>query len=402
VSGKQSFIAVTPRNEHLRWLHQALKEEGEVVVADQLSFERVLQIVDVTGAQVVFIALSEANLRQETTLIEGLVSAKTLLSVIALADQMDNALLLAAMRAGARDFITTDSRTGELVNLIHRLRERTPVASAPSAMNGRITALVSARPGCDTPMLALHLAIAMQDPQAERHTLLLDLGVPHGDTLAFLSLTSSYSFTDAVRSLRRLDATLIDSAFARHASGLNLLPMPEEPGAVGEITSADIYVLLGTLRRYFSHIVVNLGGVPRSDFLYLLLSSADHTLVVVEQSVPSCRQNMQLVKHMLERKMPIASMSLVIDRYLPKMPPDAGSLAKGFDLPLLATLPPSGMARLRMMNSGEPLFECAPRDPYTVAVRRLAERLAGGATQRPSRPSSGFAVFRSWLGMVRG
>lgn len=376
-SHKNSFVAVTSRNEQTQWLAGALKDEGEIVIADQRSLERVRQILDLSGAQIVFVDLSQDSLRQDTGLIEGLIAAKPLLTVIAIADKADNSLVLAAMRSGARDFITTDSRSGELVNLIHRLQDRTPVARMSEASIGKITVLVSARPGTDSPMLALHLALAMQGRTKERNTLLMDLGTPAGDTLTYLGLTSSYNFIDSVRSLRRLDATLIDSAFAKHESGLNLIAMPEETSAIGEITSADIYVLLGTLRRYFANVVINLGGVPRSDFLNLFLNNADNILVLVEQSVPSCKQNLQLVRYMVEQKIPMSSTGLVVDRYLPKMPPDALSVSRGFDIPLFAKLPPSGMARLNMMNSGESLFQCAPNDPYTLAVKKLAEKITG-------------------------
>ena len=54
---------------------------------------------------------------------------------------------------------------------------------------------------------------------------------------------------------------------------------------------------------------------------------------------------------------------------------DADTIAKGFGIPLLSTLPSSGMARLTMMNSGESLFTSAPRDPYTIAVRKIAQEL---------------------------
>lgn len=405
ITRKQSVVAITSNQEHIRWLYAVFKDEGEVVIADLPTLERVRQILDLTGAQVVFVALTTQTLRQDTALIEGLVTVKPLLSVIAMADQVDNEMLLFAMRAGARDFITAGSRPGEVISLVQRLKSRAPAPNIPSASVGKITALVSARPGSDTPMLALHLALAMQGENKERNTLLLDLGNPAGDTLIYLGLNSPYSFIDAVRSLRRLDSMLIDSAFAKHESGLSLLALPEEQGAMNDITSADIYVLLGMLRRYFSRIVINLGGVPQSDFLYLLLSNADNTLVVIEQSVPSCKQNMQMVRKMIEHKIVMDKVELVVDRYLPQLPPDAESLSRGFGLPLQATLPPSGMARLSMMNSGESLFQCAPRDPYTLAIRKLAKRILDndGDHAHGSRAKKGlFKAIAAWFGGNEG
>jgi len=277
--------------------------------------------------------------------------------------------------------------------------------SAPAKL-GKALALVSARPDSDTVMLALHLALAIQTALPNTKTLLLDLGVPQGDSLAYLGLTSSYSFIDAVRSLRRIDETLIETAFAKHSSGLSILAMPQDTNALQDITSADVYVLLGTLRAYFPNIVISLGGVPQSDFLHLLLGNVEEVLVVVEQSVPSCQQNMTLVHDLTSGSLPIESMRLVVDRYYDNLPPSANEIAKGFGLPLLMTLPPCGVARLNVMNSGLSMFEIAPGESYAVNVRKLVRKLIEGTkASSAAGVSAGGRLtdrIKSWFGATRG
>ncbi|MCX4187521.1 hypothetical protein [Methylophaga sp. OBS4] len=392
-SAKRSYIVIPDNEAQLSWLQDVLSGEGEVIESDISSIERVRQLLDLTGSQVVFVGLSEAKLRESTAFIEDLVTLKTMLLVIAVADKADNELLLNAMRAGAREFITTGTRHNEVMRLIQRLQLRAPVSQHSTLERGKVTSLISARPGSDSPMLALHLALALQ--QEDEKALLLDLGTPAADTLIYLGINAPYSFIDAVRSLRRLDATLIDSAFAKHESGLKLLALPEEHTGMGEVTSADIYVLLGVLKQYFTHIIINLGGVPYSDFLHLLVSNSETTLVVLEQSVPSCKQNMQLIRKLSQAQIEMSKVKLVVDHYLPSLPPDAENLARGLDISLLTTLPSSGMARLKMMNSAESLFECAPRDPYTISVKKMARRINSGelnATTESSRKG-----WFSWL-----
>lgn len=373
---KSSFVVVPDNDAQLNWLQEVLAEEGEVIQTDISSIDRVRQLLDLTGSQVVFVGLSETNLRQNVAFIEDLVTFKTMLLVIAVADHLDNELVLSAMRAGAREFITTGTRHNEVMRLLHRLQHRAPIAQHATDRRGRVISLISARPGSDTPMLALHLALAIQTEGQNEKVLLLDMGTPASDTLTYLGINAPYSFLDAVRSLRRLDSTLIDSAFAKHESGLKLLALPEDHTGIGEVTSADVYVLLGVLQQYFTHIIINLGGVPYSDFLHLLVSNSNTTLALLEQSVPSCKQNMQLIRKISQGQIDMNSVKLVVDRYLSNLPPDAENLARGLNVSLMTTLPSSGMARLKMMNSGESLFECAPRDPYTLAVRKMARKLS--------------------------
>jgi len=398
IAERRSFVVVTDQEGFAHWLTQTLESEGEVIVVDSSALEQVLQLVDVTGTRLVFVTLTRAGLRQETAFLEGLAVSKSLLPIIAVAEAPDQALLLAALRAGARDFITPELHADEVVSIVRRTMDRTSSLSASPGDDGWAAAVVTARPGSDAPMFALHLALAIQAQSPQHRTLLLDLGVPPADTLLFLGVQSAYTFVDAVRSLRRLDATLIETAFGKHKSGLHLLAMPDDPRlSTQDITSADVYVLLGTLRRYFTHIVINLGGVPASDFLYLPLGRVDQVVLIAEQSLPSCKQNMALLQHLREHKIDLSHASLVVDHYLSRMPPDAASVAKGMCLPLLATLPSSGMARLAVMNSGESMFDTAPRDPYAIAVKRLARELVAAPPAAEAAAPNWFAKARQWL-----
>lgn len=400
MSEHRSFVVVTDKEPFSHWLAQSLQGEGTTILADHSTLDRVLQMVDLTGTRVVFVSLSRDGLRQEITFLEGLLAAKPLLSVIAVAETLDQVLLLASLRAGVRDFITPDMRTEEVINIVRRTLSRThPASSSGVADQCWATAVISARPGNDPPMFALHLALAIQGLSPQNKTLLLDLGAPPGDTLLFLGIKSSYTFVDAVRSLRRMDATLIETAFGRHKSGLSFLAMPEDTRVqVSDITSADIYVLLGALRRFFTHIVINLGGVPTSDFLYLALGRADQIVLIAEQSLPSCKQSMDLLQQLRDNKIDLTHSGLVLDQYLQKIPPDAESVANGMGLPLLASLAPAGLARLAVMNSSQSMFDTAPKHPYAVAVRRLAQRLTTAPDAEKVPSPAWLATLRRWFG----
>lgn len=402
MSERRSFVAAIGQEGVSRWLSETLRDDGEIVAVDKSSLEQVLQLLDMTGARLAFVDLCPATLHQDAMFLEGLVAAKPLLPVVAVAKEADQTLLLSAMRAGARDFVTQELRGGDVAQVVHRLIEKAPhsLKTAPGE-SCWTAAVLAARPGNDAPMFALHMALAVQAQSPQNRTLLLDLGAPPADTLLFLGIKSSYTFVDAVRSLRRLDATLIETAFGKHKSGLSLLAMPDDPHLVTkDITSADVYVLLGALRRFFTHIVINLGGVLASDFLYLILGRADRVVFVVEQSLPSCKQSTLLLQRLRENKIDLTNAGVVVDHYLEKMPPSAKDIASGMGLPLLASLPSSGMARLAAMNSGESMFDTKPRDPYAVSLQRLTHTLVAAPRQAAVQQEEGaglFAGLRGWL-----
>jgi pilus assembly protein CpaE len=140
-------------------------------------------------------------------------------------------------------------------------------------------------------------------------------------------------------------------------------------------------ILLSVLRSYFKHIVIHLGGVATSDFVRLILSKSDQVLLVVEQSVPSCHASKQLLEFLDSREFPVRDVGLIVDRYSPELGLEATDIAELLGLKLRHTLPASGMVRLKALNAGRSIFEIAPHDVYTRAVRTLARRLRGEEEQ---------------------
>lgn len=386
-----NFVVVTEREDYVQWLQQALGKDAEVVVADQDSVDRVLQLIDATSANMVFVQVGGGEREPHAPLIEGLLAAKPYLVCVAIGDALDNELLLAAMRAGARDFLRVGSDPREVQSLVYRTLEKAPRESVTRAQ-GQIFSFLSARPYEGVTTLAVHVALALLEQKRSDKVLLLDLGIPAADSLLFLGLKSTYTFVDAIRSVRRFDQTLIKTAFTQHKSGLTLLSMPEDPADLRGITSADVLILLNILKSYFSHIVIHLGGVTPSDFVRLILGKSDKVLLVAEQSVPSCHASKHLLDFLAGRDYPISSIRLLIDRYSAEVGLDSRDVVELLGVELEATLPPSGMVRLKALNSGRSIFEVAPNDPYSKAVRALARKLNGEGGQ-PAGKSRWFSLF---------
>jgi len=388
------FLLVSDSEAASRRLMDVVDRRGDLFVSEPDSLDRVLQMIDSVGAVLAIVHVTVEGRGRRMALVEALRAAKPLLPVLVLADSLDSELVLAALRLGANDVIAREASKSEIRERLYHAMETcaTPAGALQKRARGKITAIVSARPDADCAILALHLALAVQRIDARGKVLLLDLGMPLADSLLFLGLRSSYTFVDAVRSTRRFDETLIESAFVKHASGLTVLAMPEDDIVTPEITSNDVVVLLNILRTYYNHVVMNLGGAVRSDFLALMTSHADHVFLLCEQTVHSCRSNKRLMeffeKHQLNERI-----RLVVDRHLEKQDPSAPEIARRLGIPLSTTLPPSGIARLAMKNSGRTLFEIAPRDKYTLAIENMAESVA--AEQPPAEERRRFGFLSS-------
>ncbi|MCP6696457.1 pilus assembly protein [Pseudomonas donghuensis] len=388
----QTFLAITRNDGDLQWLQGALAPLGQVVGAGSGSLDELLALVDVTFAGLVFVGLDREQVVNQCALIEGVLEAKPMLAIVALGDGMDNQLVLNAMRAGARDFVAYGSRSSEVAGLVRRLSKRLPpVASNPSL--GGLTVLYGAQCTADGALLTTHMARVVQT--SGQQTLLLDLGVPRGDSLALLGLEASFHFGDALRHLRRLDNTLIDSAFTRESSGLRLLAYAETDEPLERTSAAELYMLLSALRQHFQHIVVNLTGQVDSEALRTFVSHCDKLIWYTDQNVLDCRRNLEVLTQWREKGMKLEHASLLVDRYLRGVAPDSEALGKRYGLPVLRVLPYSPEVRLNAKNQGLTLFELAPREQLTQHLKALGERLARRSESDP-------AVSANWLNRLWG
>ncbi|WP_448653119.1 AAA family ATPase [Pseudomonas fluorescens] len=369
----QTFLAITRNTTDLEWLQGALAPLGQVVSAGSGTLDELLALVDVTFASLVFVGLDREHVVAQSALIEGALEAKPMLAIVALGDGMDNQLVLNAMRAGARDFVAYGSRSSEVAGLVRRLSKRLPPVTTNTQLGG-LTVLYGTQSNADGALLASHLGLVVQ--KSGQQTLLLDLGLPRGDSLALLGLESSFNFGDALRHLRRLDATLINSAFTTAEDGLRILAYATNDEPLERTSAAELYMLLSALRQHFQHIVVNLAGQPDSEALRTFVSHCDKLLWCTDQSVLDCRRNLAVLNQWREKGMKLEHAKLLVDRYVKSCAPDSEALSKSFGLEVIAVLPLSPEVRLNAKNQGQTLFALAPREPLTQGLKTLGDRLA--------------------------
>ena len=391
----QTFLALTRNNTDLEWLQGALAPLGQVVGAGTSSLDELLALVDVTFAGLIFVGLDRDKVVSQCALIEGALEAKPMLAIVALGDGMDNQLVLNAMRAGARDFVAYGSRSSEVAGLVRRLSKRLPPV-APNTELGGLSVLFSAQCNADGALVASHLGLVVQ--KHDQKTLFLDLGVPRGDGLAVLGLESTFFFGDALRHLRRLDSTLIDSAFTKTASGLRVLAHSESDEPLEHTSAAELYMLLSALRQHFQHIVVNLTGQPDSEALRTFATHCDSLLWYTDQSVLDCRRNLDVLARWRAKGMKFEHTGLLIDRYMGGVAPNADALGKSFGLPVMATLALSPELRINAKNQATTLFDLAPREALSLALKKLGERL----TKRSQSSEQTVSKSGAWLNRLWG
>jgi pilus assembly protein CpaE len=389
---KTQAVVVASDPVYQNWLQNAAGSTMDVVL---LPFageqETMAQIEALPRLDVVFVEFDGPSLAQRAALVERYLERHWQVPVVGLGADDNPQWVLAAMRAGARDFFVLRRDDATLGLQIGRLLRRSGASAAAAApqKSGKLHAVLSAQPGESIAFLAEHLALGLLELQGtNERVLLLDLATPAGAAAIFLNLNATYSALDAINDAYRCDQSLVDTAFTKHSSGLYVLSLPEDHLGPAAIDSGDLLKLLQVLRSLFAHIVVSLDGHLPLSALVGVANDADRLLLLSDQSILRSRHNKHLLRALRLEGCALDRAGLVVDDYRRRLGLEPKNLAELFELPLYAALQAEPAARLVSMNSGEPLFTLARKDPYGLGVKRLAAALATGQALTAATPQS--------------
>jgi pilus assembly protein CpaE len=311
------------------------------------------------------------------TLVADLVAAGAL--VIALGPTKDPDLILGTMRAGAREFLVQTDREG-----LRKALGDLAKASDSRGVGGTVVTLFPTRGGVGCTSIVTNLAHAIQ--KCGQRVCLVDFDLHLGDVLSFLDLPGTYSITDVLANISRLDKELLDASIARHASGIRVLAQSGKVEEADHVKPPEVANLLGFLRRFYDFVLVD--GVRGFDEMSLAaLDASQKIMVVLTQDVPAVRNAKRCLDLFRRLGYGDSKVTLVLNRF--QKNPDITSrvVEEMTGLPVGHTLSNDFGAAITAINRGLPLQSVAPRSPLTKDIDQMVELLVERA---PAMGKSGF------------
>ncbi len=178
-------------------------------------------------------------------------------AVLVVSSSSDGNLILQAMRAGAKEFLTRPIRIEDLLGAIGRISERRFGRGDSRHRGCQVIAVAGATGGVGTTSVAVNLGCALAADE-KNSVVLVDLDLCLGDADVFLDTIPDYTLVDVAQNVTRLDFSLLKRSLTKHSSGLFLLPRPVQLEDVGLITPDDLQRVIGLLKATFSHLVLDL------------------------------------------------------------------------------------------------------------------------------------------------
>ncbi|HWL65302.1 MAG TPA: P-loop NTPase [Actinomycetota bacterium] len=315
-------------------------------------------------------------------------------AVVLVRSNLQNGLVTAAMRAGARDVIDMTRDADELHNVLERAFNWSSSLrhDDEERASGRILSVFSSKGGTGKSFLSTNLASAIAQRTGES-TALVDIDLAMGDAFAYFGQEPENHIRDLI-ALGDKDRAGVLAAGTQLLENLWGYGAPTDPAA--EIMHGDeVGKLLGGVARTFDHVVVDVPG-NYSDQVLAALDASECVLLVCSLDVVGIRHLAKAIETLESIGLPKERFRIVLNRAGSKVGITPADVERVLQVKVHA-LVPSSILVPASLNKGVPVYIQEPKSEVAQSIGTLADSLVGTKPipKSSSRPRSRRLFSRS-------
>jgi len=308
-------------------------------------------------------------------------------AVLVVSSSNDGNLILQALRAGAKEFLTQPIQIEDLLGALGRINQRHLAQGEKKVRASQVIAIAGSIGGVGTTSLAVNLG-CMLAREEENSVALVDLDLCLGDADVFLDAIPDYTLVDVAENVTRLDFALLKRSLPRHSSGLYLLPRPVQLEDISLITPEDLQRVIGLMKATFTHVILDLSK-SYSPIDMVALDMASQILLVTQLDLPCLRNVVRLMMSFGQMNNIADKVKIVVNR----VGLESGQITlkkaqETIGKEIFWQLPNDYRTMVEVRNNGVPLYEQAPKAPITQSIASLAQALTNDSSPSSTTPEA--------------
>jgi pilus assembly protein CpaE len=346
--------------------------------------DSVLRQVQDSRTEVVLVDIDPQQPQRAVSAIEILKASTNDLVIFAVGEMSHPPTIVAAMRAGACEYLERSADITSLQEALTRFAA-SRVQSLNAAGKARVYTFLNAKGGSGATTVAVNTAIALHEKHGP--TVLVDFA-SLGHASLHVNARPAFGLIDALQNLHRLDAALLEGFITVCKKGLHLL------GGLNRVvplapTAAELARLFDLLVTHYRYVVVDCSG--RTDDLTRMLCDLSHRVMLVAQTDVVALWSASRIHGWLDESGASGKLQLVLNRYK-KIPGFTDEdIQKATNCRVLWKVPNHYHAVAAGIDRGDPaLFQ---DNELSRSIRGLAAALAEAAPDA-SHPLHDEAEFR--------
>ncbi|MBZ2183316.1 MAG: AAA family ATPase [Bryobacter sp.] len=295
-----------------------------------------------------------ANLEDSLKSLEKVKQAIPDLYVVASHIHSEGETVIAALRAGANDYLLYPFKRLDFREAMSRL-ERAPRREIGGGSRlGKIHAFLGVKGGVGTTTLATNFAAVLA--QRKQQTVLLDLDWIANDVCMQLGLNPQYTLAEVGENLDRMDQSLFEGFVTRDSLGFYVVGPPDALEHSVYFTEAMFRDFSTFLVEKYESIVVDCGRALLDETVLAALQTAGTIFVVTTQDFPALRNAQRYLGFLTRMGFTQDQIRIVVNQYRKKGTTDLATLEQiqqTLNQNVFFGIPPSA-AVLQSINRGRP------------------------------------------------
>ncbi len=307
--------------------------------------------------------------------------------VIAIHRTSDAETILAAMRAGAAEFLYPP--LGDtLKEALERIAAEREKKGDFVPRGGKTVGVLSAKGGCGATTIACHLALALHR-ETRKPVLLADLDLAAGIIRKLMQPRSRYSILDATANIQRLDAAYWKALVSNGAHGLEVIAGPVDPLVADRPGTHQVRHVLRFVRTQYDWTVVDLGRGLSPEVLGAI-DELDEILLVTTPEVPALHQAKRMLESLAASGHGGNRVRLVLNRMVRRPDVTPEELEGILGVAIYAVIPNDYQSLKEVYSEGRLLPE---NTGLYKRIAGLARKVSGAGEETRKRPW--FSLFGS-------
>jgi pilus assembly protein CpaE len=287
-------------------------------------------------------------------------------------------MVIAALRAGANDYLVQPIKRLEFRDSMARLEKAPRRIMTGASKLGKIYTFLGAKGGVGTTTLAVNFAGVLA--QRKQNTVLLDLDWTANDAAMQLGAAPQYTLQEVGENLSKMDQALFEGFVTRDPLGFFLVGPPDTIEQRGHFTEPMFREFATFLVEKYESIVIDAGKDLGDEVVVGALQSSTVIFLVLTQEFPTIRNAQRYIAALMHMGFTQDQLRVIVNNYQKRSNPNYATLEQiqqTLNQPVFYGIPPSP-AVIAAINKGRPF---------------VADRQAAGDLDR---------VFRSFVDKATG
>lgn len=235
------------------------------------------------------------------------------LYVIASSYQADGESVIAAVRAGANDFLHQPIKRLEFREVMGRLERAPRRVAAGASRLGKVYSFLGVKGGVGTTTLAVNFAAALS--QRGQHTVLIDLDWVGNDVAMQLGAQPQNTLLEIGENLSRMDQALFEGLVTRDPLGMFVVSPADSFEHRGYFTEPMFREFSAFLVEKYEAIVIDAGRWISDDVVLGALQVSNQIFLVITQEFPAIRNAQRYLSYLMRLGFSQDQIRVVINRY---------------------------------------------------------------------------------------